>query len=62
MTQPRLGQRAASIRADGRVLYDVTLYRVKAPGESKGEWDFYTPIATLPAAEAFLPMNPACGA
>jgi branched-chain amino acid transport system substrate-binding protein len=51
---------AASIRADGRVLYDVTLYRVKTPAESKRDWDFYAPIATLTAAEAFLPMNPAC--
>ncbi|MBS0559358.1 MAG: ABC transporter substrate-binding protein [Proteobacteria bacterium] len=52
--------RPASVRADGRVLYDVTLYRVKAPGESRAPWDYYAPLATLPAAEAFLPMNPAC--
>jgi branched-chain amino acid transport system substrate-binding protein len=53
--------RPASVRADGRVMYDVTLYRVKSPTESKAPWDYYTPIGTLPAAEAFLPMNPACG-
>jgi branched-chain amino acid transport system substrate-binding protein len=53
--------RPASVRADGRVMYDVTLYRVKSPAESKAPWDYYTPIGTLPAAEAFLPMNPACG-
>jgi branched-chain amino acid transport system substrate-binding protein len=51
----------ASIRADGRVLYDVTLYRVKTQAESKEDWDFYAPIATLSAAEAFLPMTPSCG-
>lgn len=45
----------ASIRPDGRVLYDLTLYEVKAPEESKGPWDFYKPIATLPAAEVFRP-------
>lgn len=50
----------ASVRADGRVLYDVTLWRVKLPTESKGDWDLYTPLGTLPPAEAFLPMNPAC--
>ncbi len=50
----------ASIRADGRVMYDVTLYRVKSPAESKAPWDYYIPIGTLPAAEAFLPINPAC--
>lgn len=46
---------AASIRPDGRVLYDLTLYEVKSPAESKGPWDFYKPITTLPAAEVFRP-------
>jgi branched-chain amino acid transport system substrate-binding protein len=50
----------ASVRADGRVMYDVTLYRVKSPSESKAPWDYYAPIGSLPATEAFLPMNPAC--
>jgi branched-chain amino acid transport system substrate-binding protein len=52
--------RPASVRADGRLMYDVTLYRVKSPAESKAPWDYYKPIGTLPAAEAFLPMNPSC--
>jgi len=52
--------RPATLRADGRLLYDVTLYRVKRPDESHGPWDYYTAVGTLPAAEAFLPMNPAC--
>jgi len=47
----------ASVRADGRVLYDVTLWRVKAPAESKVPWDYYVPVRTIPAAEAFLPIN-----
>ncbi len=50
----------ATVRADGRVLYDMTLYEVKAPGASKGAWDLYRPLSSLPAAQAFLPMNPAC--
>ena len=33
-------------------MYDVTLYRVKSPAESKAPWDYYKPIGTLPAAEA----------
>lgn len=53
--------RPASLRADGRLLYDVSLYRVKRPSDSKGPWDYYDVVGTLPAAEAFLPMNPACG-
>jgi branched-chain amino acid transport system substrate-binding protein len=52
--------RPATLRADGRLLYDVTLYRVKRPDESHAPWDYYTAVGTLPASEAFLPMNPAC--
>ena len=47
----------ASVRGDGRVMYDVTLWRVKAPGESREPWDYYNPVRTIPAAEAFLPVN-----
>lgn len=53
--------RPATLRADGRLLYDVTLYRVKRPDESRGPWDYYTAVGTLSAADAFLPINPACG-
>ena len=53
------GHRAA-LRADGRLMADVTLYRVKTPAESKQPWDYYTPVQTIPAAEAFLPLSPAC--
>jgi branched-chain amino acid transport system substrate-binding protein len=49
----------ATIRGDGRVLYDVTLYRVKSPAESKAAWDYYTPVATIPAEDAFLAQS--CG-
>lgn len=52
--------RPATLRADGRLLTDVTLYRVKEPSQSHGPWDYYTDVGTLPAADAFLPMNPAC--
>lgn len=52
----------ATLRADGRVLYDLTLYRVKTPAESKAPWDYYAPVRNIPAAEAFLPINTAaCG-
>lgn len=46
-----------SIRKDGRVLYDLTLYQVKGKAESKGAWDYYTPIRTIPSNEAFLPLE-----
>jgi branched-chain amino acid transport system substrate-binding protein len=52
----------ATLRADGRLLYELPLYRVKRPEDSRGPWDYYTQIGTLPAADAFLPLNPACTA
>lgn len=54
--------RPATMRADGRVLYDVNIYRAKRPEESRGAWDYLTFVDSIPAAEAFLPMNPACAA
>ncbi|HMN70499.1 MAG TPA: ABC transporter substrate-binding protein [Rhodoblastus sp.] len=50
----------ATLRADGRVLYDLMLYRVKKPEESKGAWDYYAPVRAIKASEAFLPASPAC--
>ena len=50
----------ATLRADGRLMDEVTLYRVKTPAESKGPWDYYAPVQTIPATEAFLPANPDC--
>lgn len=47
--------RAGSIRPDGRVLYDITLYEVKALGESRYPWDYYKPVRTLPKEAAFRP-------
>ena len=41
------------IRADGRTLRDNYVFRVKGPAESKGEWDLYAQVATIPADEAF---------
>ncbi len=52
--------RPATMRADGRLLYDVNIYRAKRPEESRGPWDYLTFVDSIPAAEAFLPMNPAC--
>ncbi len=54
--------RPATVRADGRVLYDVSLYRVKTAAETKASWDYYTSAGTLAAKDAFLPMTAACGA
>ena len=52
--------RPTTVRADGRVVYDLTLYRVKSPAGSRGAWDYYEAIGSIPAVDAFLPMDPAC--
>ncbi len=54
--------RIGSIRADGRALYDLTLYRIKAAAEVKLPWDYYQALSTIPPADAFLPINSACSA
>jgi len=43
------------IRADGRKIHDAYLFRVKTPAESKGEWDLYRLLATVPGDQAFRP-------
>lgn len=48
--------RNASIRPDGRVIHDMYLFQVKAPNESKGAWDYYKTVSTIPAATAFKPL------
>jgi branched-chain amino acid transport system substrate-binding protein len=46
-----------TIREDGRKIHDMYLFEVKKPEESKGPWDYYKIRATIPAAEAFRPMD-----
>ncbi len=46
-----------TIREDGRKIHPMYLFEVKKPSESKGPWDFYKLRATIPAAEAFRPMD-----
>jgi branched-chain amino acid transport system substrate-binding protein len=45
------------IRIDGRMVHDMYLFEVKSPAESKGEWDLYKLIATVPGDEAFRPLD-----
>jgi branched-chain amino acid transport system substrate-binding protein len=45
------------IREDGRKLHDMYLVEVKKPSESKGAWDYLKIRATIPAAEAFRPLD-----
>jgi branched-chain amino acid transport system substrate-binding protein len=43
------------IRRNGRVMRDFYLFQVKSPAESKGPWDLYNLIRTIPAEEAARP-------
>jgi len=45
-----------TIREDGRMVHDMYLYEVKKPAESERAWDYYKPIAEIPADQAFLPL------
>ncbi len=46
-----------TIRQDGRAIHDMYLVEVKKPSESKGAWDYLNIRATIPAKEAFRPLN-----
>ncbi len=48
---------AGSIRADGRKIHPSYLWEVKTPAESKGPYDYYKPIASTPADQAFRPLG-----
>jgi branched-chain amino acid transport system substrate-binding protein len=41
------------IRIDGRMVHDMYLAEVKKPAESKGPWDYYKIIGTIPGDQAF---------
>jgi branched-chain amino acid transport system substrate-binding protein len=46
-----------TIRADGRKLHPAYLVEVKKPSESKKPWDYYKIRATIPADQAFRPLD-----
>jgi branched-chain amino acid transport system substrate-binding protein len=46
-----------TIRIDGRKIHPMYLFQVKAPAESKGPWDFYKLVSTIPADQAFRPLK-----
>ncbi len=46
-----------TIRADGRKIHPAYLMEVKKPAESKGPYDYYKIRATIPADQAFRPLD-----
>lgn len=45
------------IREDGRMVHDMYLAQVKSPAESKGAWDYYNILSTVPGDQAFRPLD-----
>src|SRR3989454_2462204 len=52
---PLFGQ--GRVRADRRKLHPMYLFEVKKPAESKYPWDYYKVRATIPADQAFRPLD-----
>jgi branched-chain amino acid transport system substrate-binding protein len=42
------------ILPNGRMVHDMYLARVKAPSESRGPWDYYEIVRTIPGAQAYM--------
>ncbi len=45
-----------SIREDGRKLHPMYLLTTKTPAESKGKWDVFRLVRTIPADQAWRPL------
>ena len=49
------------VQPNGRMVHDMYLFEVKKPAESKGPWDLYKLISTIPGKEAFAtPAESGC--
>jgi branched-chain amino acid transport system substrate-binding protein len=45
------------IRTDGRKVHPAYLFEAKKPAESKGPYDYYKLVSTIPAEQAFRPLD-----
>ncbi len=48
---------STKIRVDGRAVHTMYLVEVKKPQESKGPYDYFKVLTTIPANEAFRPLS-----
>lgn len=46
-----------AIQPNGRTIHPAYLFEVKKPSESKGPWDFYKLVGTVPSDQAFTPLS-----
>ena len=44
------------VRADGKHIHANRVWQTKTPAESKGEWDQFKLLATIPQDQAYQPM------
>ncbi|GGF68190.1 branched-chain amino acid ABC transporter substrate-binding protein [Azorhizobium oxalatiphilum] len=49
--------RGGRVRADGQMIHDMYLVEVKKPAESKGPWDYYKIVQTIPGDQIFPPLS-----
>ncbi len=49
--------RNAHLREDGKLIHDTYMVQVKSPAESKGPWDYYKIVKTVPGEQAFMPLS-----
>ena len=45
------------IQPNGRTIHSAYLFEVKKPSESKGPWDFYKLVGSVPGNQAFTPLS-----
>ncbi|MBL0422866.1 ABC transporter substrate-binding protein [Ramlibacter sp. AW1] len=45
-----------SVRADGRMIHDMSLFQVKGQKESTKPWDYYKLVTKVPGAQAFTSL------
>lgn len=48
---------AGQVREDGQHLHPAFLFEAKKPSQSKGPWDLYNTLATIPPETAWRPLN-----
>jgi branched-chain amino acid transport system substrate-binding protein len=46
-----------TIRQDGRKLHPMYALQTKTPAESKGDWDYFKIVGSIPGEEAFRPLD-----
>lgn len=49
--------KSGKAREDGAMVSDMLLLQVKSPAESKGEWDFFKILRTIPGDQAYGPLS-----